>query len=432
MGKIGVIIKFELVKIVRDMWYPIFYFLFPFLCLILSLNVLGIEKRDFNESAKDWIKNQIGLKDYLTIGVVDHSGLTSLYGNYSYRGSSQQGINQVTKFKNFFSEEEGYKALRNREVEVCFFIPKDFISTREIKSYFLLEKGSLPQLFPPNSFKEWFEDNLLRNVGLRPELLEQIKAPFSSTQNYIDLASGEVIEWRTLGFFFKKSFLTVFIVLFVTFIILTPSDYLFDSVRDEKKTRLLEIMLTSATLTEFLLGKFLSSLVATIVPVLFWLGVGRFFLQKTPSRFLFTDDLGPYFTDERLGLIAFYGILGTIFYGAFFLAIGLIGNPTISRRIATLCRLIMFVPLFLILKPLVFRTEISLPFKILSYLPIFTPTAMTLRIGIDEPPTLIEAIVTALLSLSAAGGLLKLATILLRKSIVAEALFPLDWKIRTG
>jgi len=324
--------------------------------------------------------------------------------------------------------EEAYQALRERKVDAYLLILPDFLRTGGMKGFFPFEKGKLPRLFPPRSLDEWLTDNLLQYRGLSLDALKRIKDAFSSAPGYIDVATGEAVNFDTLDFSFKKSIFSLMLYLFVASVILLPSDYLFDSVRDEKRTKLLEILLTSATPMQVLLGKFLSSLVVAFLPFVFWLSMGRFLLKEGLHYFFSTQAPGLTFTGYQVGLVVFYATLGIVFYGALFLAVGLVGNPTVSRRIAKFFRFAMIVPPILTLRPLFLNTDLPQFFKSLSYLPVFTPTTMVLRIETNDLPGLLEVVGTGLLALTAALGFLKLASVLLRRSTVAEGLLQRKWE----
>jgi len=99
MKKVWIITKFELFRIVNDVWYPVLYFLFPLIFLAIPLGMLWIDRWRLVELAEDWIRGQTGLKAQMTVGVVDQAGFTSLYGEYKYKNPLQQEEGDYTVCK---------------------------------------------------------------------------------------------------------------------------------------------------------------------------------------------------------------------------------------------------------------------------------------------------------------------------------------------
>jgi ABC-2 type transport system permease protein len=105
------------------------------------------------------------------------------------------------------------------------------------------------------------------------------------------------------------------------------------------------------------------------------------------------------FVPEFMFLSLVYAMLGYLFYAAIFVAFG---SPVTTEQEAQ--QITGYISMFLVapfaLMMLVLQNPNSLLVKILSFIPVLTPTVMVMRIPIQMPPTweILATIMTLLLS----------------------------------
>lgn len=166
-------------------------------------------------------------------------------------------------------------------------------------------------------------------------------------------------------------------------VIMTGAGILLNSVIEEKSSRVLEVLLASASVPEIMFGKILGVAGITFTVIGVWASVGTaLMVSLAPS---IAGDVGAVLTAHGL---LFYFLLylvgGYLMYAAIFTAIGAFCETT--REAQTLLGPVMLV----LIVPIVFLSQaIQHPdsplLAALSWVPPFTPFLMTARVA-SEPP----------------------------------------------
>ena len=162
----------------------------------------------------------------------------------------------------------------------------------------------------------------------------------------------------------------------------------------EKKNRIVEVLLSSLTATELLTGKLLSFGLLSMAQIGIWVGAGLL----AASRFI----------DVRIVLqgsvrtyvpMFLYFVLGYFLISSLFAAMGAIMKDAESgSQVQGLVVLIPMLPI-LMATPIIMAPN-ALWVRILSFIPIFTPGMMLLRIGMTELPIWEIAATIGLLAVS--------------------------------
>ncbi|HYG26102.1 MAG TPA: ABC transporter permease, partial [Caulobacteraceae bacterium] len=179
-------------------------------------------------------------------------------------------------------------------------------------------------------------------------------------------------------------------------VIFTGAGILLNSVIEEKSSRILEVLLSSASPPEIMFGKIIGAAGVTLTVLAVWVGLGGTFLALADPEI--AADVGAVLVGK--GLIfyfALYLVGGYLMYASLFIAIGAFCETT--REAQTLLGPVMIV----LTIPLVFMSQaIRRPdaplLEALSWVPPFTPFIMTARAA-SEPP-LWQVIATSMLMLA--------------------------------
>lgn len=165
--------------------------------------------------------------------------------------------------------------------------------------------------------------------------------------------------------------------------VFTGAGILLNSVVEEKSSRVLEVLLASASVPEIMFGKILGVLGVTLTVLGVW-GVvgGTLFVTLAPA--LAADIGAVLFGKGLIFYFGFYLVGGYLLYAAIFTAVGAFCETT--REAQTLLGPVMA----LLVIPVIFMTQaIRRPdapmLELLSWIPPFTPFLMTARAA-GEPP----------------------------------------------
>lgn len=198
--------------------------------------------------------------------------------------------------------------------------------------------------------------------------------------------------------------------LFLFVSLLFSGQVLMQSVIKEKRNRIVEILLSSLSAGELLAGKILAFGGLALIQIGIWLGAGL----SVASRFF---DLGELGIDGAVLLQALpYFILGYLMLASFSAAMAAMMKDAESG--SQVHGLIFTIPVL----PIMLAAPITMApngffARLLSFIPIFTPATMFLRIGITQVP-LWELVATSALLLVATVLFLKLGARIYQGSLL--------------
>lgn len=226
-------------------------------------------------------------------------------------------------------------------------------------------RGELEQVLQPA-----FTQYRLQVSGISPQEFAAILTP-TSVQMFS--VSGEEDDPLAFAIPLMAGFLLLIAILF-------SGQVLMQSVIKEKRNRVIEILLSSLSATELLAGKVLAFGALTLIQVGIWLGVG----VSVAAQFV---DLGTIGLDYSLILQSLpFFILGYLLLATLFVAMAATMKDAESGSQAHgLVIMIPMLPLML-LAPIMMDPN-GVFARVLSFIPIFTPATMLLRIGITNVPT---------------------------------------------
>jgi ABC-2 type transport system permease protein len=220
--------------------------------------------------------------------------------------------------------------------------------------------------------------------------IEQTRAPFASlnptkSEGNETVNEADVIrQWAPSGF-----------VYLLWIAIFTISQMLLNNVIEEKSNRIIEVLLSSVTPNELMMGKLagIAALGLTMVGVwMLALFVGL--TSKGAASEITTPILTILKTSALIPMFAFYFLLGYLMYAAFILALGSVCN-TIKEAQNYMAFITMTMMVPMLTMTFIPKDPNGLIARVLSWIPLYTPFIMLNRINANPP--LVDVIGTALL-----------------------------------
>jgi ABC-2 type transport system permease protein len=244
------------------------------------------------------------------------------------------------------------------------------------------------------------EERRLRQLGIDPSVLSRLRVPLDVKT--VKLSKGGETE--------NGSFTTVFFTAYVflmmlLFLIMTSGQLLVRSVIEEKSNRIVEILVSSVSPTELMVGKVLGLSGLGFTQIGFWGIIGL----ALSLQFGFTM-----IPPVQALLLIVYFVLGYLLYAAIFIGFGSpLTTEQEAQQVTSYLALIVILPIVLAL-PAIQNPGASW-IKVLSYIPLLTPTMMTLRIPIQVPSsfeiitTILILIVSVYIAMVVAGRIFRIA-----------------------
>ncbi|HEY7899564.1 MAG TPA: ABC transporter permease [Caulobacteraceae bacterium] len=179
-------------------------------------------------------------------------------------------------------------------------------------------------------------------------------------------------------------------------VVLTGAGMLLNSVMEEKTSRIIEVLLSSASVPEIMGGKILGVACVTGTILAFWMSIaGVVIMVRSPP--LAGEVAQVFLTHGRIAYFALYFLGGYMMFATLYVTIGAFCET--SREAQTLLGPMMIV---MSVPPLFMSQALSHPdaplLKTLTWIPLFTPFMMAARAASDPP--LWEIAATALLMLA--------------------------------
>ena len=252
-----------------------------------------------------------------------------------------------------------------------------------------------------SNLKSVLLDKKLAEKGLDPALAKVLRAPLDVKTVKVS-KSGAKEETD-----FMRTFFSAFIPLMMLFnLFITSGQLLVRSLLDEKSNRIVEVLVSSCRPVELMSGKLLGLCALGLTQIGFWAlialaGLASFGSMSFPPA-------------NQLLLVMVYSVLGYLFYSAIFIALGSpVTTEQEAQQINSYLVLFLVLPIALVL-PIILQPN-AVWVKVLSFIPIFTPTFMVLRLLIKMPSAIeiISTIIILLLStyvmMIAAGRIFRVA-----------------------
>ncbi|MDR3514118.1 MAG: ABC transporter permease [Caulobacteraceae bacterium] len=219
----------------------------------------------------------------------------------------------------------------------------------------------------------------LEKAGLDPAALSAIERLTPDVAAFSPSAAGGRVELRDQ----LPGFIGLGMGILLWMVVLTGAGMLLNSVIEEKTSRILDVLLTSASVPEVMAGKILgvAAVAATVLGV--WLSIGAALLAATQPQ-VAGDLVAALLHRGLVFYFAFYFVLGYLMYATLFITIGAFCETT--REAQT-----MLGPMMILLSvPMVFLTQsLAHPdaplLQILSWVPPLTPFLMAARAASGPP-----------------------------------------------
>ena len=292
MNKTLLILKHEFRKIVRSK---------TFIILTLALPLLVILGFGIYKGVQEWYHP--GAPEEVKIGYVDEVGMFDEYTN--------QGD---VVFLLYQSEDVAKQALLTKEIKEYFIITSDYLSTGLITRYTQAREAQTSE-----GTKAQIADFLISNLlsdEVSPQIIERAKAPVVLASIRLD-ENGEMASGQDV--FSSYVLPMVFVVIFMISIFFS-SGTLFQSVTEEKENRMIEILLSSVSTRQLLVGKVLGLGVSGLIQVAVWFITLEIFAEVASGTIPALSDLS--IPASVLAWAVVYFILGYLLFAALYSGIG--------------------------------------------------------------------------------------------------------------
>ncbi len=364
MRKSWIVARHEFRVTVKRVWFVVATFVLPLIFAGLGWGMQSVGVRAVEESISTVRDKKLGFVD--------------LWG----------GLGEKPAFVKFATEDDAKAALLAKKIGSYIVVPEDYLKSGEIRVVTQRKPTLLTAQQPPlpAGVSDWLVEAVLK--GSRPDQIERAKNPLRTRPVYLDEAGQPSMEDTKETE--KRAFVAYafFILLFVS--IFTSSAYLLQGMAEEKENRVMEMVLSSITPDELMLGKLIGLGAAGLLQMGVWVCMSL---------------IGVIFTAVQIAIspLAFffcfvYFLLGYVLYGSLMLGFGALGtNLRESQQMASIWSFLGASPAMIVIA--LFEAPQGTVARIFSYIPFTAPTTMMFRYVVDPKGTPTYDIVASILLL---------------------------------
>ena len=315
-------------------------------------------------------------------------------------GYTQQGNVNLMPFD---TVADANKALDNKDIKDYFVITPDYMNTGIVNMY-TLEKQLEPPPEVTDAVKKFLTSNLLTGK-ISDAGIKLINSPLGVITTRLEVGGQVASEQGGLGNLLIPTIFAVLLVLSISF----SSGYLLAGLGDEKENRLIEVLLSSVSTNQLIIGKVLGLGAAGLLQIIIWVVCAPVLLNVASisiGGFLSSLHVSASF----LVLCVVYFVLGYLLNAMMMCGIGAVSSSTREGQ--------QLAPIFTLLgvSPLWFSSAIILfpnnpAFIVLTIFPFTAPVTLMLRLGSTSVPAWQIIVSIIVLAITVVGGLFLTAKI---------------------
>jgi len=348
--------------------------LFLFSTIILPVIILGsimlpaaLAKKEGQEITS------IGLVDFSPVGEAFENNLVS-----DYKLATGEARFRVIKF---YTVDQARKALQEKDIDGYLVLEANVIKTNQTRYYTRSASNYRITTNLNAALNKTIIHYRLQEKNLDPALITDLTKRINLDIYEVSKKGEATSSDELMGFMVPFLF-----VMLLYLPIVLSAQILMRSVLEERNTRMMEILLSSVSPRQLMMGKILGLGSVGVTQLLFYLLIGYVItVQKDMSVF----------TLENISSFLLYFLTGYFFYATIFATVGsLFTSEQEAQQVVGMVTIVMIIPV--ILATFFITNPNSIATRVLSFLPPITPFLMILRVG-TKSVALWEIVTTTLL-----------------------------------
>jgi len=273
----------------------------------------------------------------------------------------------TSEVRRYESREAAERDLRAGAIGSFYIVPEDYVAAGAIeyrtrRRQFLWDPGG-----GGNPLRQWLVAGLLWGK-VDAAHVARARAPITGVRARVLLPDGEFAEETAQDTLagIVVPFAFAFILMLSIFI---ASGYLIQGLVEEKGSRVIELLLSSATPDELIAGKLIGLGGAGLLQLAVWMSV-----TAGPAVAVSSIDVSA----GVVALSAVYYVMGFVFFGSVMAGVGCVaGGSQESQQFASLWSVVAVLPM--LFSPLILEAPNSVLSRVLSYVPFTCPITMIMR-----------------------------------------------------
>jgi ABC-2 type transport system permease protein len=308
--------------------------------------------------------------DTTPIGYIDTSGTLA---NPAPREVSNDIFSPTVAFQPYPNREQAQQDLESGDIQAYYIFPSDYPQDLNVDLVYLNEPDSSVQ----NQFSDFVRSTLMEANNIDPQVINRLSEGSLITMSSLD-GSRQMRSDQWFQIF------TPFIAgIMLIVVVMTSGGYLLQAVVEEKENRTMEIVITSVSPSQLMLGKIIGDIGVGLTQLVIWLIFGWIGLKVGGMFWPFLQDFSiP--SGYALALILIM-LPSFVMVAALMAAIGsTMTEMREAQQISGMISLPMTIPFYL--SAAIMMNPNSPLAIVLSYFPLTAPLVMLMRMAFTVVP----------------------------------------------
>ena len=291
--------------------------------------------------------------------------------------------------RRFTDETAARNALEQGEIKAYYLIPPDYLATRDVVVTFLKD--------PPGDRLQADFDGFIREsitAGLPDQFRARLREGFNVT---LRSSGGKTVDSSS---FFVNLLIPTLVGMLFMFTVLTTGGYLMQAVSDERENRTVEVLATSLSPEQLIVGKAAGLIAAALTQLVAWSLTAAVALVVAARYIDVLARLTPPVSLMVLAAVFFLPSFALV-SGMMTLVGSVIGDSRQGQQLSAILNMFFVLPLFFV--SLVLESPNGLPAVALTLFPTTSMVTVAMRWGVTNIPTWQLAVAFALVCASAAA-----------------------------
>jgi ABC-2 type transport system permease protein len=331
------------------------------------------------------------------VGIVDHGRALTAKGLAAAEATGVRAIE-------YQSEEAAQADVRSGKLLELIVLEADYLDTGHVRDY--RKGGGLFSEKDHAPVEDILTRALLTESGADKRIIKRAIDPTGEHGEKVfvlDRKQGFVP--RNMGQEAAKFAVPYAFTILLTTSIFIAANYLLRGISDEKENRVIEVILSSVTAEELLLGKLIGLAGVGLTQVGAWVAMAALPAMLTFSAYVHLSVM------QLVGVVLFFA-LGFGLYATLMAGIGALGTSyRESQQMSGAISILAFCPFFVL--PVLLEMPNGTIARVFSFIPFTAPGTMVLRISATDVPML-DVVISAVSVIIAIWLLIKLSTKLFR------------------
>jgi ABC-2 type transport system permease protein len=308
--------------------------------------------------------------DTTPVGYVDNSGVLE---NASREAQEDEFFNPQIEFQAYQSEEQAQSDLENSLIQAYYVLPQSYPDQTNIQLVYLEE--------PASEIQGQFEDFVNHNLTMFDDLSPQVRDRLADGSVFTLVAMDGSRQMRQDQWYL----IVVPIVagIMFTVVILTSGGYLMQAIVEEKENRTMEIVITSVSPSQLMIGKIIGDIGIGLTQLVVWLVFVWMGLKVGGLFWPILQDIS--LRSSNIGMMVLILLPAFVMVAAFMAAIGAtVTEMQEAQQVQGLIILPMMIPYYI--STTIMNNPNGLLAVALSFFPITAPITLIMRMAFTVVP----------------------------------------------